>query len=86
MKPRSGTPRETICRTCGGRIYWVLTTSGKTIPLDAKPAADGNLRLDSGVTHYVPRGVAHTGPLYRIHFGACADALLKRKGKERASG
>ena len=37
---------ETKCKSCGARMFWaVAAKSGKRLPVNAEPAANGNLVL-----------------------------------------
>mgnify|MGYP000211004546 CR=1 FL=1 len=64
------------CRSCGAQIVWATTGHGKAMPLDAEPAADGNVRLDRGVAVVLGdlERTAHAGPLYRSHHSTCPQA------------
>lgn len=33
------------CRSCKTKVIWCETITGKRMPVDAEPVADGNLRL-----------------------------------------
>jgi hypothetical protein len=66
------------CRSCDGKIVWAATASGKKIPLEPCPLAEGNVRLDAS-------GIARVGKVgtgqYRSHFATCPNANDWRKGK-----
>ena len=34
-----------VCRSCDAPIFWAVTTTGKTMPVDAEPVPDGNVVL-----------------------------------------
>jgi hypothetical protein len=69
------------CRSCGAEILWARTTSGKPMPLDREPSANGNVLLRDGVAQVLgPLDVAVTGePLYLSHFATCPSAASHRK-------
>lgn len=65
------------CRSCGAEIVWgEWRSSGKPVPIDAKPTKDGRLALVNGKVHHWAEPV--DGPLHRerwtAHFATCPDA------------
>jgi hypothetical protein len=54
------------CRSCGAEIVWVVTDSGKRIPVDAETATEGD-------TEFEPRA-GHVS-----HFATCPDTNKWRK-------
>jgi hypothetical protein len=68
---------NSVCRSCGQRILWALTTEGKRMPLDAQVAMNGNLILDGEQVRYATP--ADTGPRYQSHFASCPDSGGWRK-------
>lgn len=73
------------CRSCGAPIKWVLTTTGKNMPLDPIPTVDGNCwveRWDHGVpvvqvtSGFVPGRIPMR---YTSHFASCPNADEWRK-------
>jgi hypothetical protein len=78
------------CKSCDRPIVWCKMSSGKNMPLDPEPVADGNLvrmaSVESGraVFHAVVyRADKHEGfKRYRSHFVSCpqADQHRKRRG------
>lgn len=68
------------CRSCGARILWVRTATGKAMPLDALPRADGNVVVEGGQAVLLPRG-EHRGGVkhYVSHFATCPQAAIHRK-------
>lgn len=73
MTPFSGEGR---CRSCGARITWLLTSKGKSMPVDAEPAAGGNLQIgDDGVVTVVKAGEG----THVSHFATCPSAAAHRK-------
>lgn len=67
------------CRSCNADIIWAVTTRGKLMPVDAKPADGGNVELVDrpGVA---PLAIVHSqppldaGPLHMPHHSTCPDA------------
>ena len=67
------------CRTCGAAVTWVLTASGKRMPVDPIPIAGGNIELTGEVATYVKPD--SDTKRYVSHFATCPDALDHRKKK-----
>ena len=79
-------PRKlTRCRGCRDRIFFAVTRDGRSIPIDEKPAADGNLAIapvgHGGKPHAeVVRPAQAAGmraagvPTWRAHFAVCPSA------------
>jgi hypothetical protein len=80
------------CRSCKKPIIWAITEKNKRIPIDPKPAANGNIALvDRGnfllpLAHYKSAGLIAamraaepTTPLFLSHFATCPDAARFRK-------
>lgn len=70
------------CRSCGAPIEWATSeTTGKSIPLDLVPTANGNLVLVNGRSRYYS---ADDVKLHRerrtSHFATCPDAKQWRGG------
>lgn len=72
---------HTYCKSCNAPIVWVLTKSGKRMPIDHGPVETGNIVLD-GITAQVlragevlPKGV----PRYTSHFSTCPQAQEHRR-------
>lgn len=62
----------TRCRTCGARIIWAVSGSThRPMPLNAKPSAEGNLRLRTDLGP----GMA---PIVEVVSGAEREALRTR--------
>jgi hypothetical protein len=74
------------CLSCHAPIVWGVTGTGKRIPVDPDPVADGNLAIgpesvprirylqkDDTVRTSEWRGVSH--------FATCPDARLHRKSR-----
>lgn len=62
-------------------VLWVKTAAGKAMPLDGRPADDGNIVLEDGVAHYLKKGEAPpAGTLrWRSHFATCPQAAAHRR-------
>lgn len=72
------------CRACGAAIFFVLSASGKSVPLDAVPADNGNYEIgDDGIARVVTKEriceIEEGSPLYLSHFATCPDAKKFRK-------
>lgn len=69
------------CRACGGSIFFAPTAAGKSVPLDAEPAANGNYRIcDDGIARVVKKDEAPSySSLFISHFATCPDAQRFRK-------
>lgn len=73
--------REGTCRSCGAKILWAVTTNNKPIPLDDRPASDGNLHLEEGVAYVDLDRERWPGPHYKTHFASCPHAKQHRKAR-----
>jgi hypothetical protein len=70
------------CRSCLAPIRWVLTGSGKRMPLDTEAVPDGNVTVDRYeadhaivVVHATPADVPASEALrYKSHFATCPEA------------
>lgn len=79
------------CKACTARIVWCYTINGKRIPIDAHPAADGNMRITvdaDGTRRALSAGPTidlldeqDDGTRYVSHFATCpfADQLRKER-------
>jgi len=67
---------EQTCRSCSAPIIWAEShTTGKPIPLDAAPRADGNLSLVKGVARaYDLEDASLHRERFASHFATCPDA------------
>jgi hypothetical protein len=77
------TPKATTakCRSCDADIVWALTEADKRIPLDAAPAADGNLVLVDGVARAPRIDDAPGAVTYVSHYATCPNADKHRAPK-----
>lgn len=81
------------CRDCGAAIYWVVTNSGKKMPVDEQPANNGTVCLLGPVEPYQgvfgKLGVVLSGlaleqahrlliRLYKSHHMTCPNAKNRR--------
>lgn len=80
------------CRSCGAEIRWARTATGRPMPLDAEPVADGNVAF-TGRSVRDARGFAapevrvesqppmfdNDEPRYVAHFVTCPNADEWRK-------
>ena len=62
------------CRSCGAPILWVRTTTGKAMPVDAKP--EKRIVLDPADTGQPTGRVVDT---YVSHFATCPHAAKHRR-------
>lgn len=60
------------CRSCNAEIIWIETKSGKMMPCDPTPLADGEGVLGKVVDD-------GSGTLYISHFATCPEADSWRK-------
>ena len=67
-----------MCRSCRAWVVWCTTAKGKKMPVDAEPAADGNLVMkEDGTVEVVP--VGSQPKLHLSHFVTCPDRREWRK-------
>jgi len=61
------------CRACQAVIRWAKSDkTGKPIPMDPEPVADGNIVVNRlGVAHVLHKGEEATVPTYVSHFATC---------------
>lgn len=76
----------TSCNSCGARIIWARTSTGRSMPVDAEPTDDGNVELLPLVhSQRSPEAIVHpqppmgAGPLRLSHFASCPHADQWRK-------
>lgn len=79
------------CRSCGARIFFALTTSGKSMPIDAEPTENGNVVLAEPAEIAAALGtprvrvVSSKNPApegavrYVSHFTTCPNAAFHRR-------
>lgn len=79
------------CRSCGAEIFWATSSTGKAMPLNAKPDPMGNVRVYgapatrsavvlAGHRLTLARG-ANGPPLYMPHHATCPQGQAWRKKK-----
>lgn len=74
---------RSLCRLCNAPLRWVRSEEGKRMPLDAEPAADGNIVVtEEGVGIVLGGRVKTVGKttLWRSHFASCPRAAEARGG------
>ena len=75
--------RESIatCKSCGAAIFWAKSaTTGKAMPINARPDPQGNISLDlTGAAVVGKAGVDLPGPRYVSHFVTCPQHEKWRK-------
>lgn len=72
----------TLCGSCGARIRWVRTQTGKAMPVDEVPHPMGHVVFTGvGDTVRVLDGsqLPHEGAAWRSHFASCPDADRHRR-------
>lgn len=80
------------CVSCRAPIVWVTSsTTGRPVPLDAEPTADGNVVLRDGQAVVLGKaGLAELpadAPRFRSHFATCPHAgQWRAPRKEPARG
>lgn len=77
-------PNESRCTSCSAKILWVNSaTSGRPMPLNAEPRANGNIVIIDGVGHVIGDDLmvsdTYDGPRYVSHFSTCPWAEKHRK-------
>jgi hypothetical protein len=79
------------CKTCRREIVWVRFSSGKAMPLDPDPSADGNVYQGSD-GRWRAAGKADADairraltPLYLAHFVTCPQAAQHRRHAAKAA-
>ena len=71
------------CKSCGARVIWCHTESGKRMPLDEEPSERGNMLLGKdGVARHIGDPAMFAGQKRLSHFATCASAAQHRKGKK----
>lgn len=67
------------CKSCGATIMWRKNrTTGKSVPVDVGPRADGNVKLISGTDVVI---VGKGQGTHVLHFTSCPNAAEHRKAK-----
>ena len=68
------------CRSCQAPIFWAMTETGKSMPIDRDPNPEGNLVLDENNIASVVAPTEGKGQTrYTSHFATCPDAGQHRK-------
>ena len=71
------------CKSCGARVFWLLTNVRKRMAIDWDPVRGGNVQIVESGGYREARVVeAEPGVLrHRAHFASCPAAKeLRRKG------
>jgi hypothetical protein len=74
------------CRTCGAAITWATSAmTGKNMPLDAEPTAEGTMLLKDGIVtpevRATPAFLASRPTRHTSHFSRCPQADQWRKSR-----
>ncbi|WP_256789870.1 hypothetical protein [Frankia sp. AvcI1] len=78
-------PSPSRCRSCEAPIRWATATAtGRRMPLDAEPTADGNVTVHRGddgqaVATVHPIGTPIVGTRWRPHWATCPNADQHRQ-------
>jgi hypothetical protein len=70
------------CAACGAQIIWRETPAGKTMPVDANPAPEGNVLIEGSkclVLGPLEVQARESGDLHLSHFATCPQAARFRK-------
>lgn len=78
------------CKACRAPIVWAQTLAGKSMPVDASPAADGNVLLFPladrrwlAVVMTKDEAASKSDERFKSHFATCPNASAFR-GPKRA--
>jgi hypothetical protein len=76
------------CRSCGAKVFWVITQKNKRMPVDPEPVENGNLEIHDQGQYRPPLAiyvsVKPPGVLRHIsHFVTCPNAKAHRKKETR---
>ena len=76
-------PLLSQCSSCKKHIYWVVTESGKKMPVDHPSTADGNIIFINRLAHVLHKGEVVPDGVKRwtSHHATCPKAESHRKGK-----
>ncbi len=77
------------CSKCKASITWVVTESGKSMPIDSRPSPDGNVIYDGTGQDRVRvlKKDEETGQQrFKSHFATCPYAGGFRKPRKPAAG
>lgn len=78
------------CKACSAPIIWAVTNTGKAIPIDAQPVANGNVVLFDGpgsgkvLALFGKKAQAGATELYASHFATCPASEHFRKPRKRS--
>ncbi len=79
----------TTCKSCGARILWALTATGKRMPIDSEPSEKGTLFLVglAAIDHRSTLEDARqarekAAPRYTSHFATCPAAAVHRRKRD----
>jgi hypothetical protein len=70
------------CRSCGAAVYWLRNDStGNLSPIEAEPAANGNLKVDleAGTYRVIRKLEDSSDPRYINHFATCPNSARHHK-------
>ena len=87
-RPAKKATEPRACSSCGGKIFWAITRTGKSMPVDAEPSESGPLVLnlrggEFGKLHvekfYAPKHGSADRRRYTSHFSTCPNADEHRR-------
>lgn len=74
------------CGSCDAQILWVVSESGKAVPLDLAPDPTGRVVIETpddpreaAVGRVLKKGEETTEPRFTSHFATCPDAEQHRR-------
>lgn len=78
--------RPSVCSSCGARVIWCKTVTGKNMPVDAEPVENGNLVIRKRGSNMLAlvikaeqREDVEGQPRYVSHFATCPNSRSHRK-------
>ena len=69
------------CRSCNAPIVWIVTETGKKMPLDHAAVESGNIIIVDRQAHVLKAGeaVPEGTPRFKSHFATCVNAKQHRR-------
>lgn len=68
------------CSSCKRSVFWVvMAKSGKRMPVDIAPAANGTIVIGADGMGYIDRNAGRAK--FVSHFASCPNAAKHRRGK-----
>lgn len=82
MEADAERPPNLRCRSCGAPIFWVLTSNGKRMPIDAEPVeviAAGRYAVSWPSEPQTAPLAIHSPAIHLTHFATCPNAAHHRR-------